>query len=81
MPTLNDTNSIWKTDTPSYCVGRQRSLQLRRQKNAQQVVNDKQFGETKYTALIDCLWIRSRSRMVKLNYILHNVLRNIEKLV
>ena len=45
------------------------------------MVNDKQFGETKYTALIDCLWIRSRSRMVKLNYILHNVLRNIEKLV
>lgn len=30
MPTLNDTSSIWKTDTPSYCVGRQRSLQLRR---------------------------------------------------
>ena len=40
MPTLNDTNSIWKTDTPSYCVGRQSA-------NAQQVVNDKQFGETK----------------------------------
>ena len=32
------------------------------------MVNDKQFGETKYTALVDCLWIRSRSRMVKLNY-------------
>ena len=30
MPTRNDTNSIWKTDTPSYCVCRQRSLQLRR---------------------------------------------------
>ena len=63
--TLNDTNSIWKTDTQAIVWVNKGVSYKGDKKNAQQVV---------------CGFVVA-SRMVKFNYILHNVLKNIEKLV